>query len=125
MPEPRCDDCLAWIYGCSNFSRPEGDRMTGWCRVLNKVTRQKFSCQSFSSKSEQEREYLARVAQEAAELVQEIERTGVVPGWLKSKVPTFHLCPDWDFMAVWEGTSEYDCCLCQKDVLWMTKNEAE
>jgi len=61
MPEPRCDGCLIWAYQGSDFSKLEGERMYGWCRVLNKQTKQKFYCQSFSSKSEQERKYLARV----------------------------------------------------------------
>lgn len=52
-----CDGCLAWSYKGSNFSRPEGERMEGWCRVWSKETNQSYSCEHFSSRSEQEKAY--------------------------------------------------------------------
>lgn len=36
--------------------------MTGWCRVLNRDTRQDFWCDSYVDKVKQEQDYLARVA---------------------------------------------------------------
>lgn len=56
-----CAGCLAWSYSGSYFGREEGTRMDGWCRVLNKTTRQDYWCPSYSSRAKQESEYLARV----------------------------------------------------------------
>ena len=60
MPEKKkCVGCLAWDYSASNFSRPEGERMDGWCRVWKQETNQNFGCDKFSSRAKQEAEYLA------------------------------------------------------------------
>ena len=58
----QCCGCLAWEYSGTNFTRPEGDRMAGWCRVWSKETQQGFGCEHYSSKADQEREYFARVS---------------------------------------------------------------
>jgi len=59
----RCSGCLAWAYQHSDFSKPEGERMAGWCRVWSKETNQAYGCEHFSSRAEQERQYLASVRQ--------------------------------------------------------------
>lgn len=28
-----------------------------------------------------------------------------------------HLCPDWDYMAIHEGSPEFECCTCDKQTL--------
>lgn len=28
-----------------------------------------------------------------------------------------HLCPDWDYMAIHEGSPEFECCTCDKSQL--------
>lgn len=60
MEQQQCATCLIWQYLHSDFSEPEGKRMTGWCRALTRNTKQDFVCSSFTSKAAQEREYLAR-----------------------------------------------------------------
>lgn len=57
----KCADCLIWEYRMTNFGKPEGRRMTGWCRLWSDHTNQSFGCSDFSSRADQEREYLARV----------------------------------------------------------------
>lgn len=60
--EPKiCSGCCAWQYQSSNFSKPEGERMTGYCRVWAKSTNQSDGCDQFSSQAEQTRQYLERV----------------------------------------------------------------
>jgi hypothetical protein len=60
VAEPQqCAGCLAWAYQHSDFSKREGERMTGWCRVWSKDTNQSYGCAKFSSKAKQEADYLA------------------------------------------------------------------
>lgn len=44
------------------------------------------------------------------------ETTGVMSKELKDSQPTAHFCPDWDFLVIWEGCSEFEACLCPKEV---------
>jgi hypothetical protein len=36
---------------------------------------------------------------------------------LLSKRTKVHLCPDWDYMAIHEGSPEFECCTCDKSQL--------
>ena len=34
-----------------------------------------------------------------------------------------HYCPDWDYMAIDETCSEFDCCLCDKYKKYRDQNK--
>lgn len=42
-------------------------------------------------------------------------------GYLDSRsyrhLPGVHFCPDWDYMAIYEHSPEWDCCTCDKEKL--------
>lgn len=47
------------------------------------------------------------------------DRMGVPPSMDEmEKVPGFHFCPDWDFLAICDGTPEAQCCRCDKELIW-------
>jgi len=35
---------------------------------------------------------------------------------LRQLNPTYHWCPDWDYMAICDKDKEYDCCTCEKQI---------
>lgn len=35
-----------------------------------------------------------------------------------------HFCPDWDFMAIDETVSEFECCTCDKEKLKRNNEQA-
>ncbi len=45
-------------------------------------------------------------------LIKAIEDAGHVPEGFKERHPGAHLCPDWDFMLIWDGCPEMGGCLC-------------
>ena len=48
------------------------------------------------------------------ELIKAIEDSWHVPMYFKEDHPGAHLCPDWDFMLIWDGCPEMGCCLCER-----------
>ena len=46
-----------------------------------------------------------------------IERDGVVPLPLKKYEPSYHLCPEWDFMLICKYDPEFEACLCFSKIL--------
>ena len=45
----------------------------------------------------------------------EIDRTGVITDEDKKRFAGIHFCPDWDFMAVTDNSSEKSGCTCNPE----------
>ena len=57
------------------------------------------------------------------ELIKAIEDDGHVPMYFKKDHSGAHLCPEWDFMLIWNGCSEMDACICDQEPYTGRKEE--
>lgn len=57
----RCDRCVAFNYIGSDFSKPEGRRLMGWCRVHLSNVAGHHTCEHFYSQALQTQQYLERI----------------------------------------------------------------
>jgi hypothetical protein len=46
----RCGSCEFWEFRSSDFDKPEGQRMTGWCSFHNKCFNQSYHCDNYSKR---------------------------------------------------------------------------